>query len=354
MKICILHLYSDIFTGGEYTFGLHLSEGFRQLGHESHLVVFSKTGEELKNFRGKNFKIYKEKDRIEALKTYDFIFILDGYLKNPDYSFLKKIHVPMCVMEHNALASYRRYQYNLLFDTVGQIPVFGYKSARIAWKKKYDIDVHIIRQPFEPKLLPQFKGKKETDILKVCFPHRFSTNKHPEVVYNFFVNEIQKKIKWQLYFYGSRNESVVQWTFLKNEIDSGAFNNRIFKDKRVYLYPAYNPIQDLAEIYYNTNLTAHSTKYAEDGGRMEYALLESIYYRNPICSYGPFWAKNGIIDTNVWIKDKSYIEMNEDSVLKFYKDKTFRTVLLESSTKIVEKYFNAKNIAKKILSVVFD
>lgn len=356
MKIAILHLYSDIFTGGEYTYGFHLKEGFKQLGHECDIVVFSKSGKQLKNFQNKDFAIFKEADKIDVLKKYDYIFLLDGYLENPDYTFLKEVNKPMCTIEHNALASYRRYRYDLLFEQVGIIPVVGNSMvAKQAWKKAFNIDVEIVRQPFERKLLPPLVEKRTHINVSVVFPHRFSTNKHPETTYDFFSNKISSKADWDLHFYGSKNESVIRWTFLKDEIDVGALGENIFKDKRVWLHEPYTPILGIPKLYQSTNLTAHSTKYKEDGGRMEYTLLESIHYGNPIISYDPFWIgklDKSLID-DAWIDGISYINMTEENLLKFADDVSYRQLLLKTSNEVVDKYFNAKESAAKILSLTF-
>jgi glycosyltransferase involved in cell wall biosynthesis len=222
-------------------------------------------------------------------------------------------------------------------------------------KKTFDLDVEIVRQPFERKLLPPLVEKKVSHEISVVFPHRFSTNKHPETTYDFFSNKVKSNVDWDLHFYGSRNESVIRWTFLKNEIDVGSLGETIFKDKRVWLHESYTPIVGIPKLYQSTNLTAHSTKYKEDGGRMEYTLLESIHYGNPILSYSPFWlnklTKEQIDDA--WIEGISYLEMNEENVIRYAKDPEFRERILSSSNKIVDQYFNAKNSAKQILDLVF-
>lgn len=357
MKIALLHLYANVPTGGEHTYGMHLQKGLHDLGHRCDIVVFSKSGKELKNYKNKGFRVCKESDKREIVREYDFIVLLSGILEDdPDYEFLRGLKVPMCAIEHSAWGTWKRYNFPKLFSIVGNIPVFGNSMTAVdIYKRKYLYDnCYAVRQPFAPEILFPAKAKEPSGTVRVIYPHRLSSNKKPEIIYDFFTNTVGNSVNYELQMYGTKTESIIRWSLL-DELDQTETHNhgRVFRNKRVILNPVYLPIIELPHVYSQGDLTIHATRGKYDGGRMEYVLLESIFYNTPIMSDENQWLRN--LDKNLideaWVEGKSYINMTVERLTQFANDIKFREDLLNSSKQIVEKFFNAKESAKKILDI---
>jgi hypothetical protein len=360
MKIALLHLYSNVPTGGEYTYAIHLQSGLKKLGHECDIVVESKSGRTCKNQKDKGFRVVKKDMMKSELENYDYVIVISGYLNGGDYSVLESNKFKIAYIEHNYNRSYKRYLYNDLIKIRPDVKIFsaGKPSVRI-YKTFTDIPVHFVRLPFDIDLMKLKIQKKEITALKAVFPHRMSSVKKPEFTYRFF-DSIGDIIEWSLDFYGSYTESIILWSMSDMVVDNffdKTFTKAnvapyIFKNKNIRILPAYNPQSDLPEVYSNYNLTVHSTKCRNDGARMEYVLLESIYYDTPIMSMKKNWVDNVPYDDRdeLWVENEAYIDMTIENIQKFANDMKFREEVLDRQKQIL-KLYDATEIARKFIEL---
>jgi len=356
MKIVLLHLYSNVPTGGEYTYAIHLQDGFRSLNHDCDIVVTSISGREHKNHCNKGFICVKTAMLKEFLLQYDYVIMISGLLKDQDYSFLSDKY-KFAFIEHNRSRSFERYSYNKVLEIRPDSKIF---CAGIPSIKRYQDIVKLTplltRLPFSREIMKKPEIKKQMSGIQAIFPHRMSSVKKPEHTYQFF-DGLSKTINWSLDYYGSHVESIILWkmsNFVIEQYFDKGFDKKsvlpyIFKNRQIRLLPCYNPQFDLPKIYSNYNLTVHSTHCLADGARMEYALLESIFYNTPIMSMKKNWVDDVDPDERdiFWIENESYLDMTEENINKFM-DEKFQHESLERQQCFLKKY-DATEIAAKFI-----
>lgn len=362
MKIAILdndiRVADPSLTTGVQTYGIHLQDGFTQLGIQADLVGFTKSGRRVKAVdQCPQYNIHKISDRIEVLNRYDLIIILIGFFKpkEGDYEFLRQVNKKFIVIEHSNDQSYRKHGYEDLMKVIGKHPVVcNSKSSVVIYKNKYGIDAHLIHIPFSKNLMPEGVSKRtENKPFQVVFPSRLLIFKKVDTAIHFMQEEISDAFPWEFTAYGYASGTAIWWTDLKDQLDENEENEIIpFIDKRIRFERPYRREQ-LPEVYKNADITFNTTQAKNDGGKLECVLLESIFYGVPVCIHDN-WIKGVPPDQvdDTLIPNETYLPMDKEGILKFYNDIEFRKRLIDKSQKMLEDHYDAKLVAQKFLNLI--
>lgn len=192
--------------------------------------------------------------------------------------FFNQFHGMNFIFYEHGLHTWRLYNYENLFSSLmnngNSIRVLTNTKAAISFYESKGYRAYLCRQPFNSEIYGSI-SRNDSDVTNICFNSRYSTTKGPHVVIPFFLDFIKRDLKFKFNFRGDIRDPVSIWHGIKpyfQDPDS-EINIKTYADK-------------IEEVYDKQDYTVYAGYQTKDErGKMEYAVLESIFYEIPIIAH---------------------------------------------------------------------
>jgi len=299
---------------------------------------------------GEEFMTYE--NVAKACENIDFIFCINakhvkGSVKSDkralaqadsDYFFGQFKDKNFIFYEHG-FHTWRLYNYEALFEKLmkqgNTIRVLTNTKMAIDFYESKKYNAYLCRQPFNTELYKPCQKKDDLQPkVNICFNSRYSATKGPYVVLRHFMPFFGKSLNFNLQFRGNISDPVSVWhnvngVLLKDVIRS--HSEIVFKDFT----------DEISEIYDQQDYCVYAGyQTREERGKIEYAILEPIYYNIPlIVSPEVFeyfkYEEYGITKTEL---RSCFIEMNSENLEKILKREFDPSDFVKNSRKILEDF----------------
>lgn len=297
MKVVIIQF--DPVMGGETTLCNALSAILRK-EHEIrviHPVHANKKGK-LKidpkwgKVEGEEFFTYA--DTAKACDDADFIFCINakhvkGSVKSDKRAlaqadsdeFFGQFHGKNFVFYEHGFHTWRLYNYENLFEKLikqdNTIRVLTNTKMAIDFYASKHYNAYLCRQPFNTDLYSPILPTDDLDRpVSICFNSRYSATKGPYVILREFMNFFDKGLNFKLQFRGNISDPVSVW----HNID-GVLLKDVIRSKSEINFLDF--AHDISEIYQGQDYCVYAGyQTREERGKIEYAVLEPIYYNIPL------------------------------------------------------------------------
>lgn len=298
MKVNIIHF--DPVVGGETTLANAISAILRKkydvrVIHPVHLnkkglpKIDSKWGK----VTGEEFLGYE--DTAKACENVDFIFCLNAkHVKGSTKSdkralaqadsdkFFGQFKDKNFIFYEHGFHTWRLYNYENLFSQLmkngNSIRVLTNTKMAIEMYASKGYNAYLCRQPFNSELYKPITRNDE-DPVHICFNSRYSTTKGPQVIIKEMMQFFDKGLNFSLFFRGNISDPVSVW----HNID-GVLLKDVVKSKSeiVFRESAHN----IADVYDKQDYCIYAGYLTrEERGKIEYSILESIYYNIPLIAH---------------------------------------------------------------------
>lgn len=357
MKINIIQF--DPVIGGETTLTNALSKILRKkydirVIHPCHVGKKGKVriGSGWGKVEGEEFLSYSQTH--DACQDADFIFCVNakhvkGSVKSDKRaiaqadsdSFFNQFSGKNFIFYEHGFHTWRLYNYEKLFSTLiknnNTIRVLTNTKMAIDFYATKNYNAYLCRQPFNPELYDSVT-KNDTDTLNICFNSRYSATKGPHIVLPFFDNLIKKGLNFRFNFHGNINDPVSIWHKIKYYF--------LDKESEINIKPYVAKISDIYDKQDYTLYAGYLTR--EERGKIEYAILESIYYEIPIIAHPDvfeFFRYDEYGITPEQLKE-SFIELTPEN-LKAIIDRKFDGSSYAKNAKIILQDFLPETILNR-------
>lgn len=362
IKVNIIHF--DPVIGGETTLCNAL---FKILKHKYtvkviHPVHLNKKGKPVigsnwGKIEGSQYLSYEQTH--DACKEVDFIFCINakhvkGSVKSDKRklaqedsdNFFGRFKEQNFIFYEHGFHTWRLYNYEKLFSDLikngNSIRVLTNTKMAIDFYKTKNYAAYLCRQPFDTSQYGMRKESVSDDAVKICFNSRYSSTKGPHVILKDFKLFFDKGLNFKLQFRGNISDPVSVWhtvdgVLLKDFIRS--------KEEIVFL----NFAESISEVYdYQDYCVYAGYQTKEERGKMEYSILEAIYYEIPLIVHESVFEhfKYEEYDVTPEYLEKCFIRLNDENLDKIIK-REFDTDSYVQNSKILLEDFLEKKILER-------
>ena len=330
-KINIIHF--DPYIGGETTLCNSISVILRQKFEVRvlHPIHLNKKGKPIMNsgwgkVEGGEYLPYDQV--ISACDDADFIFCLNakhvkGSVKSDKralsiadaLSFFDKFENKNFIFYEHGFHTWRLYDYGTLFPELmkkgNTIRVLTNTKMAIEFYKTKGYNAYLCRQPFNPDFYNPIT-KNDTAKVNICFNSRYSSTKGPHVILKDMMQYFDKGYNFNLFFRGNIGDPVSVWHNV-----NGVLLKDIIRSKPEIVFRPF--AIDISEVYDKQDFTIYAgylTK--EERGKMEYSVLESIFYDIPMIAHSDVFTafKYEEYDVTPEQLKECFIELTEENMMK--------------------------------------
>jgi hypothetical protein len=297
MKINVIQF--DPVVGGETTLTNALvkilkSEHEVRIIHPVHankkgkLKIDSKWGK----VEGEEFMTYE--NVAKACEAVDFIFCVNakhvkGSVKSDKRAlaqadsdhFFGQFHEKNFIFYEHGFHTWRLYNYEALFEKLmkqgNSIRVLTNTKMAIDFYASKKYNAYLCRQPFNTDLYsPIVSNEDQNRPVSICFNSRYSATKGPYMILRDFMNFFDRDQNFTLQFRGNISDPVSVW----HNID-GVLLKDVIRSKKEIKFLDF--ALDISEIYKDQDYCVYAGyQTREERGKIEYAILEPIYYNIPL------------------------------------------------------------------------
>jgi glycosyltransferase involved in cell wall biosynthesis len=297
---------------------------------------------------GEEFLTYSQ--TAEACNEADFVFCVNAkHVKGSTKSdkrelaqadsdaFFEQFHNKDFIFYEHGFHTWRLYNYENLFEKLmkndNSIRVLTNTNAAIEFYKTKGYNAYLCRQPFNTDLYKELSDKSERDNVKICFNSRYSSTKGPHVILKEFMNFFDKDLNFNLQFRGNISDPVSVW----HNID-GVLLKDVVKSKKEIKFLDF--AEDISDIYQDQDFCVYAGYLTrEERGKIEYAILEPIYYNIPL-----------VVHKDVL----SYFRNEEYGISEKELRSSFIELTPENLQKIIDKEFNYESYVKNARKILED
>jgi glycosyltransferase involved in cell wall biosynthesis len=275
--------------GGETTLTKILFKILVEMGHECRSITPSPSGRKLSGWQDlENQVCVKYKEFGECVKESDIVLFINSiHLKskkkkedqNKAFETVRVVFEQVkdknLIFSEYGLHTMRLYAYEDIFKILSEqnnrIVLFTSTKASIPIYANMGYEAFLIRQPFDIDFYPPIDSPDPSEKLQICFNSRYTANKRPQDILPFFNKYIKgDKSEFQLNLRGNVRDNCTIWYNLQE----------YFTDDRIVIHPYF---EHMYQIYDKQDFCIYAgyTTLCEKG-KMEYSILESIYYDIPL------------------------------------------------------------------------
>ena len=279
------------------------------------------------NICTKYSKKSKKQETVDELWNEDKKYLIEP-LKNKTIIWFE--HGPHSNFECNYVESIKRLQ-----EQNNKIVVWSnYKSLMNDFYVKNNIMNFMTRQAFSNDLYGEIKKSLNQSKTIFCFCGRYVTTKRPQILFNLLKWTLNTDLSFEVHFRGTKT---APFLFVnKHFFDDPRF---IMNDQTEYAWQQYDN-KDYC-FYFGNNIKT-------ERGKIEYALLEPIYYGIPIVTIPKYFDEFMYDEYSITKEElkKCLIEYSDETFKKIL-DKTFDySSYVENSKKIILSKFFEENFMK--------
>ena len=248
--------------------------------------------------------------------------------------------------------TWRLYNYENLFEQLmkrdNTIRVLTNTNMAIDFYKTKNYNAYLCRQPFNTNLYKSLKERKdfinfEPTIMseqhvgippvKICFNSRYSSTKGPHVILKEFMQFFDKGLNFNLQFRGNISDPVSVW----HNID-GVLLKDVVRSKKEIMFLDF--AEDITDIYQDQDYCVYAGYLTrEERGKIEYAVLEPIFYNIPL-----------IVHPDVF----AYFKYEEYGISEEMLRKCFIELTPENLQSIIDRKFDASEYVKNARKILED
>jgi hypothetical protein len=269
-------------VGGETTLAVNLHEILSEEGEVEILHPYNKDRGISRLWKKAPGEFVEYDQLIDRLNEYEILLFLNS-VHYPKEKELEKILSLFSNIENSKVIFYEHgfhtwnfCRYDLILPLVSKknelrILTNTVESREDYLKKGYK--VFLCRQPFNPKSYRPVK-KNDTETINICFNSRFSKEKNILFVFSYFSEFFREESNFSVNFRYDK----------KSGLAALAENAKSMKNCKIENYA-----EDVGEIYDEQDFCLYFGCFdVKEMGKIEYSLLEAIYYQIPIIIH-PFW-----------------------------------------------------------------
>lgn len=202
--------------------------------------------------------------------------------------------------------------------------------------KKNNIKNFVVRQIFSCSNYKNIK-RNETNNIVLCFNSRYVTTKRPGILFKLLEWTLHKDLPFEVHFRGNKNAPFL-YVF-----------KHFFDDKKFIMN---NQVDSISDIYDSKDFCFYfGNNIKTERGKIEYALLEPIYYEIPVITSDKYF------DEFMYDEYSITKEQLEKCLIR-YSDETFNSILnktldtssyVKNAKEIIFDKFSEENIMKRIV-----
>jgi len=329
-------------------------------GKKGKLKIDSKWGKVV----DEEFMTYE--DVAKACEDVDFIFCINakhvkGSVKSDKRAlaqedsdkFFNQFHGKNFIFYEHGFHTWRLYNYENLFSKLSKnnntIRVLTNTKMAIDFYASKGYNAYLCRQPFYTDLYkpimknPSFKdfdpfclADQEVGVprLKICFNSRYSATKGPYVILRDFIPFFNKDLHFNLQFRGNLSDPVSVW----HNIDGVLLKDVIRSYKEIVFKDFANDISEIYDLQDYCVYAGYQTR--EERGKIEYAILEPIYYGIPLIVHSSVfehfkYEEYGITEEQL---RRSFIESTPENLQRIIDRKFDPSSYIENAKAILEDF----------------
>jgi hypothetical protein len=357
MKVNIIQF--DPVVGGETTLCNALSAILKReheirvihpvhAGKKGKLKIDSKWGK----VEGEEFMTYE--DVAKACEDVDFIFCINakhvkGSVKSDKRAlaqedsdkFFDQFQGKNFIFYEHGFHTWRLYNYENLFSKLSKkdntIRVLTNTKMAIDFYATKGYNAYLCRQPFNTDLYKPCAKNVTLDSVKktnICFNSRYSATKGPYIVLRDFMPFFDKGLPFNLQFRGNISDPVSVW----HNID-GVLLKDVIRGHSEIVFKEF--AHDISEIYDLQDYCVYAGyQTREERGKIEYAILEPIYYNIPLIVHSTVfeyfkYEEYGITEEHL---RKSFIESTPANLEKIIKGEFDFAPYVSNARSILEDF----------------
>ena len=304
---------------------------------------------------GEEFLTYP--DTAKACEDVDFIFCVNakhvkGSVKSDKREqaqadsdlFFGQFNDKNFIFYEHGFHTWRLYNYENLFEKLmkndNTIRVLTNTNMAIDFYATKKYNAYLCRQPFNTDLYAPLAPtvSKESDPVKICFNSRYSSTKGPHVIIKDFMQFFDKDLNFKLQFRGNISDPVSVW----HNID-GVLLKDVVRSKKEIKFLDF--ADDISDIYQDQDYCIYAGYLTrEERGKIEYAILEPIFYNIPLIVHPDVFAyfkyeEYGISEEML---RKSFIELTPENIQKIIDREFDATEYVKNAKKILEDFLPEK------------
>ena len=304
---------------------------------------------------GEEFLTYP--DTAKACEDVDFIFCVNakhvkGSVKSDKREqaqadsdlFFGQFNDKNFIFYEHGFHTWRLYNYENLFEKLmkndNTIRVLTNTNMAIDFYATKKYNAYLCRQPFNTDLYKELTPivSKESDPVKICFNSRYSSTKGPHVIIKDFMQFFDKDLNFKLQFRGNISDPVSVW----HSID-GVLLKDVVRSKKEIKFLDF--ADDISDIYQDQDYCIYAGYLTrEERGKIEYAILEPIFYNIPLIVHPDVFAyfkyeEYGISEEML---RKSFIELTPENIQKIIDREFDATEYVKNAKKILEDFLPGK------------
>jgi len=305
---------------------------------------------------GEEFMTYE--DVAKACENVDFIFCVNakhvkGSVKSDKRAlaqadsdhFFGQFKDKNFIFYEHGFHTWRLYNYEALFEKLmkkdNSIRVLTNTKMAIDFYETKKYNAYLCRQPFNTELYKPYTKNNSADPIKkvnICFNSRYSATKGPYVVLRHFMPFFGKSLRFNLQFRGNISDPVSVW----HNIDGVLLKDVIRSRPEIVFKDFANEISEIYDFQDYCVYAGYQTR--EERGKIEYAILEPIYYGIPLIVapdvFEHFkYQEYGITEAEL---RSCFIEMTHENLEKIISGKFDSTTFVENSRRILEDFLPDK------------
>ena len=297
---------------------------------------------------GEEFLTY---DQVElACREVDFIFCINakhvkGSVKSDKRelaqadsdNFFERFHDKDFIFYEHGFHTWRLYNYDNLFSKLvknnNTIRVLTNTNMAIEVYKERGYNAYLCRQPFNPNLYEHICINASTEV-NICFNSRYSSTKGPYAILRGFIPVFDKGLNFNLQFRGNISDPVSVW----HNIDGVLLKDFIKSKSEIKFLPFADKLSEIYDFQDYTVYAGYQTK--EERGKLEYVILESIYYNIPIIAHQDVFTyfkheEYGITPEQL---QKSFILLSEENLKQIISREFDFTPYVENAKTIIKDF----------------
>lgn len=304
---------------------------------------------------GEEFLTYE--DTAKACEDVDFVFCINakhvkGSVKSDkrelaqadsDHFFSLFSEKNFIFYEHG-FHTWRLYNYENLFEKLmkndNTVRVLTNTNMAIDFYATKHYNAYLCRQPFNTDLYKLLAPSTSTEAnpVKICFNSRYSSTKGPHVIIKDFMQFFDRDLNFKLQFRGNISDPVSVW----HSID-GVLLKDVVRSKKEIKFLDF--ADDISDIYQDQDYCIYAGYLTrEERGKIEYAVLEPIFYNIPLIVHPDVFAyfkydEYGITEEML---RKSFIELTTENIQKIIDRKFDSSEYVKNARKIVEDFLPGK------------
>lgn len=299
---------------------------------------------------------YLDYDEVEkACEDVDFIFCINAkHVKGSTKSdkrklaqedsdnFFGRFKNKNFIFYEHGFHTWRLYNYEKLFSDLikngNSIRVLTNTKMAIEMYENKQYAAYLCRQPFDTSQYAPRKNIEKFGHINICFNSRYSSTKGPHIVLEEFIKFFDKGLDFNLQFRGNISDPVSVW----HNVDGVLMKEFIKSKSEIKFLDFADTISEIYDYQDYCLYAGYQTK--EERGKMEYSILEAIYYEIPLIVHESVFEHFKFEEYGVTPEqlEKCFIRLTEENLSQILSGEFNPRSYVENSKILLEDFLENK------------